>query len=241
MQQKELVEFCIGRLKSVYSLRITNPNSEPYQISLTSGKMVIGRMVNCDIVINDTSASRRHAEIFYDLMTGMVTINDLNSSNGTYVNRQRIARLSRLQNGDVIRIGQTVMYLTRITDTPTDRKGIAGTHLFTRELVLEAVDEHPITLNEITEELNTVADVDSAVNLVKDLIKRSLGADVCEIILARDFGKLAMGNADNLMVRAIRNSSVEAGPLALCVPVMSGQKPFALIYLEKKSPGGATF
>ncbi len=217
----------------MYSLKITNPNSESYQINLTSGKMVIGRMINCDIVINDTSASRRHAEIFYDSMTGLVTINDLKSSNGTYINREKITRLSRLQNGDVIRIGQTVMYLTKITETPGDQKGVAGTRLFTRELVLEAVDEHPITLNEITEKLNTVVDVDSAISLVIDLIKRSLGVDVCEIILAQDFNKIIRENADNLMVRVIRNSSVEASPLALCVPVISGEKPFALIYMER--------
>lgn len=225
----------------MYSLTITNPNSESHQVKLTPGKMVIGRMAGCDIVINDTSASRRHAEIFYDSMTELVTINDLKSSNGTYINRGRIARLSRLQNGDVIRIGQTVMNLTKITGSLTDQKGITGTRLFTRELVLEAVDEHPITLNEITEKLNTMVDIDSAVSLVMDLVKRSLGVDVCEIILARDFNKIVMENAEDLRVRAIRNSSVEASPLALCVPVMSGEKPFALIYLERNRSGAHSF
>jgi len=225
----------------MYSLTITNPNSEPHHIKLTSGKMVIGRTVNCDIVINDTSASRRHAEIFYDSNTEMVTINDLKSSNGTYVNRQRITRLSRLQNGDVIRIGQTEMHLTKITNALTEQKSIAGTHLFTHELVLEAVDEHPIPLNEITEKLNTVVDIDSATSLVIGLIKRSLGVDVCEIVLARDFTKIDMGNAENPMVRAIRNSSVEASSLALCVPVMSGEKPFALIYMERNQSEARPF
>jgi len=225
----------------VYSITITNPNSESQQIKLTAGKTVIGRMVNYDIVINDTSASRRHAEIFYDPLTELVTINDLKSSNGTYVNREKVTRLSRLQGGDVIRIGQTVMYLTKIADTVADQKGIAGTRLFTRELVLEAVDEHPITLNEITEELNDVVDVESAVSLVENLVKRSLGVDICEIILAQDFNRISMGDPENLMVKAIRNSSVEATPLALCVPVISGEKPFALMYLERTRPGSHPF
>ena len=217
----------------MYSLTITNPNSEPHQIKLTSGKMVIGRTVSCDIVINDTSASRRHAEIFYDSITEMVTINDLKSSNGTYVNRQRITKLSRLQNGDVIRIGQTAMHLTKITNATTEQKNVPGTRLFTRELVLEAVDKHPIPLNEITEKLNMAVDIDSALCLVIDLIKSSLGADICEIILAQNFNKIDMGNTENPRVRAIRNSSIEAGPLALCVPVISGEKPYALIYMER--------
>ena len=240
MQHRKIDEFCC-RVEIVYSLTITNPDSESHQIKLTSGKMVIGRTVNCDIVINDASASRRHAEIFYDPMTELATINDLHSSNGTYINRQRITRLSRLQNGDVIRIGQTVMYVTKISNTTPDQKGIPGTHLFTRELVLEAVDEHPITLNEITEKLNTVVDIDSAISLVIDLIKRSLGVDVCEIVLAQDFGKISMENANDLMVRTIRNSSVEATPRTLCVPVMSGEKPFALIYMERNRPEAHPF
>ncbi len=225
----------------MYSLRITNPNSEPHQIKLTAGKMVMGRMASCDIVINDASASRRHADIFYDSMTELVTINDLKSSNGTYVNRQRITRLSRLQDGDVIRIGETVMYLTKIAEIPTSQQGISGTRLLTRELVLEALDEHPITLNEITEQLNTVVDVDSAISLVIDLIKRSLGADVCRIVQARDFNKIVLENTEELMLRAIRNSTVEASPQAICVPVTSGKKPFALIYLERNRPEAQPF
>jgi class 3 adenylate cyclase/pSer/pThr/pTyr-binding forkhead associated (FHA) protein len=225
----------------MWSLTITNPRSEPLQIKLTPGKLVIGRMATSDIVINDVAASRRHAEIFFDSISELVAINDLKSSNGTYVNHQRITGFYRLQNGDVIRIGQTEMHLTKITNTVTDQKDISGTRLFTRELVLEAIDENPIPLNEITEKLNTVVDIDSAISLVIDLIKRTIGVDVCEIILAQNFNKINMENENNLMVRAIRNSSVEISPLALCVPVTSGEKPFALIYLEKIRPGAHPF
>ena len=108
-------------------------------------------------------------------------------------------------------------------------------------MVLEAVDEHPIPLNEITEELNTVVDINSANRLVIDMIKRTMGVDVCEIILAADFKKINMENPDNLMVRTIRNSSVEASPLALCVPVIGGGKPYALIYMEKNRPEARPF
>ncbi len=121
----------------MWSLTITNPRSEPLQIKLTPGKMLIGRLVTSDIVINDSAASRRHAEIYFDSVSEVVSINDLKSSNGTYVNRQKITGFYRLQNGDVIRIGQTVMHLTKITNVATDQKDISGTRHFTRELVLE--------------------------------------------------------------------------------------------------------
>jgi hypothetical protein len=203
--------------------------------------MLIGRINTSDIVINDVAASRRHAEIYFDSMSEVVSINDLKSSNGTYVNRQKITGFYRLQNGDVIRIGQTVMHLTKISNTAGDLTGISGTRHFTRELVLEAIDEHPILLYEITEKLNTVVNIDSAIRLVIDLIKRSMGVDVCEIILAQDFNKIILEGADNLKVKAIRNSSVESIPLALCVPVISSEKPLALIYLEKNRTGALPF
>jgi class 3 adenylate cyclase len=225
----------------MWSLTITNPKSEPIQIKLTPGKMSIGRAVTSDIVINDVAASRRHAELYFDSMSEVVKINDLKSSNGTYVNRQKITGYYRLQNGDVIRIGQTVMHLTKITDAEAVQKDISGTHLFTRELVLESVEEHPILLNEITEKLNTVDNIDSAISLVTDLIKRSMGVDICEIILAKNFNIMNIEGADNLKVSAIRKSSIEISPLAMCVPVISSEKPLALIYLEKNRPGATPF
>ena len=113
----------------MWSMTITSPKSKPLQIKLTSGKMMIGRMVTSDIVINDTAASRRHAEIYFDSMTEMFGINDLKSSNGTYVNRQKISGFYRLHDGDVIRIGQTEMHLAKITDAGAIQKDISGTTL----------------------------------------------------------------------------------------------------------------
>ena len=225
----------------MWSLTITNPKSEPVQIKLVPGKMLIGRMVTSDIVINDVAASRRHAEIYFDSVSEVASINDLNSSNGTYVNRHKITGFYRLQSGDVIRIGQTVMYLTKITNSEADQKGLSGTQLFTRELVLEAVDEHPILLYEITEKLNTVVDIPSTISLVTDLIKRAMGVDICEIILAQNFNKINIEGANKLKGRAIQNSSIEESPLALCLPVIGSGKPLALIYLEKNRPGAQPF
>jgi class 3 adenylate cyclase len=225
----------------MWSLTITNPKSEPVQIKIIPGKMSIGRLVTSDIVINDVAASRRHAEIYFDSVSEVVKINDLKSSNGTYVNRQKITGYYRLQNQDVIRIGQTIMHLVKISDSEIIQKGISGTRHFTRELVLEAVDEHPILLNEITEKLNTVDNLDSATNLIVDQIKKSMGVNICEIILAKDFNKINAEGADSLIVRAIRKSSIEVSPLSMCVPVISNDKPLALIYLEKTRQGATPF
>jgi len=223
----------------MWSLTITNPRSEPVQIKLVAGKMVLGRMETCDIVIKDGAASRKHAEIYYDPLPELVTIKDLRSSNGTYVNRQRIEGegFVRLRDGDVIRIGQAVMHLARLPDRPTEQKGLTGTRQFTRELVLEAVDEHPILFQEITEKLNTVVDLDTAIRQVTELIKKAMGVDVCRIILSENFKNLSAGGADDLVVRSIRNSSVESNPMSLVVPVIGAGKPLALLYMERNRSG----
>jgi class 3 adenylate cyclase/pSer/pThr/pTyr-binding forkhead associated (FHA) protein len=217
----------------MWFLKITSPKSKPLQIKLTPGKMVIGRMTSNDILVDDDAASRRHAEIFFDPLTEMLRINDLGSSNGTYVNRQRISGYFRLHDRDVIRIGQTELQLVNIDSPDAVWKETSGTSMLTREMVLEAVDEHPILLNELTEQLNTVVDADSANSLLIEMIKRSLGVDVCEIIPAADFKKKKLENPDNLMARTIQKSTIETSPLALCVPVIGGGKPYALIYMER--------
>jgi class 3 adenylate cyclase len=225
----------------MWNLTITNPGSEPIQIKLKPGKMVIGRRVTSDIVVTDSAASRRHAEIYLDSISEMATITDLKSSNGTYINHQRINGLYRLQNDDVIRIGQTVMHLTKIANEAADQQGISGTRLFNRELVLEAVDENPMLFYEITEKLNTVVDLDSAISQVIDLTKRAMGVDVCEIILAKDFNSLNMEDENDLVVKAIKSSSVEASPMILCVPIIGGGKPLGMIHLEKNRPEARPF
>jgi hypothetical protein len=65
---------------------------------------VIGRDPGCDLVLNDTRCSRRHA-VVEDRPEGLV-VRDLESANGTYVNGRRVER-ARLQPGDTILLGDT--------------------------------------------------------------------------------------------------------------------------------------
>lgn len=62
----------------------------------------IGRHPQCTLTVNQPSVSRRHAKLFFDGNTCVVE--DLGSSNGTYVNNQRITR-SALRSGDELRCG----------------------------------------------------------------------------------------------------------------------------------------
>ena len=74
-------------------------------------KTLVGRS-DSDIIVKDLEASRQHARI--DVMGERVILRDLNSTNGTFVNEQRIATVN-LDNQQEFRIGTTVFMLI-ITD-----------------------------------------------------------------------------------------------------------------------------
>jgi pSer/pThr/pTyr-binding forkhead associated (FHA) protein len=70
---------------------------------------VLGRGSTCDLVVGDGRASRRHARLV--VKANSVTIEDLESSNGVFVNGKRIAELYPLEDGDQFQIGSAAFIL----------------------------------------------------------------------------------------------------------------------------------
>jgi ABC transport system ATP-binding/permease protein len=63
------------------------------------GELILGReSASADLVIEDPGVSRRHARVLTE--TGAVIVEDLGSSNGTYVNGERISGAVELAAGD---------------------------------------------------------------------------------------------------------------------------------------------
>ena len=67
--------------------------------------IVIGRGLDCDLVVSDSLASRRHAQL--NLTDNTLTVCDLGSSNGTFVNGQRVTEPTAVPVGSQLRIGGT--------------------------------------------------------------------------------------------------------------------------------------
>ncbi|MEJ2143149.1 MAG: FHA domain-containing protein [Gammaproteobacteria bacterium] len=79
-------------------------NNQPVKsIPLPEGGISIGRSGENDIFLNDETISARHAKIYTYYNTSY--IEDLDSTNGTYINGKKIQK-HLIKPGDVVQIGQ---------------------------------------------------------------------------------------------------------------------------------------
>ena len=150
----------------------------------------------------------------------------------------------------------------RKAEVTTSSAPEADTQPLTLELLLEAVDQHAVLLYEVAQRLNTVLDLQTALAEVSRLMRISMGAQKCEVILAEHFGQLAeLGFPTTIARRAIERRSVVAIPdlsamtdrtlgqsalllhvrAVLCVPVLIGEEVVALTYVYKTDPASRPF
>jgi class 3 adenylate cyclase len=237
--------FNVGQIQIeavMWRLNVSEPNTDARIVELRDGKVRIGRHAENDIVLQDVSASRAHAEVFLDSGNSQVVVNDLNSTNGTYVNRQRISGSFNLQSNDVIRIGQAVIHVIDESQIKLGTQNPRGTHRFTRELLLESLDEHAVLLYEVSKRLNTIVDIEQAMNEVRGMMKRTMSIDNCLIVHYKDFPEIGNILPGSSALNAIRHHSAEVTPTAMFVPVISGeQEMLGLMYFSKGRSGTRPF
>jgi len=73
-------------------------------------ELTVGRAAGCQITLDDTYASQVHARIF--MRDDQLYVEDLGSTNGTYLNRRKVSAPMVVSHGDQIQIGSTVMEVT---------------------------------------------------------------------------------------------------------------------------------
>jgi hypothetical protein len=90
-------------------MTITNGPTAGTRADLSTGMIMIGRGSDCQLVLEDDYVSTRHARV----VTGDsgLYIEDLGSTNGTYVNGMRITAPTTITLQDTVRIGKTVLKL----------------------------------------------------------------------------------------------------------------------------------
>jgi len=240
----------------MWSLTLRSPEGKPREFTIRAPRTTLGRRSDNDIVIADISASRLHAEIEYDPTADTLTLRDLGSTNGTYVNRERLTQLHRLEHQDVIRIGEHIITIARFHTSESLGTGRKETHPLTRDILLESIDQHAILLYEIAGKLNNILDIDTALKEVSEMMQTTLGAEKCELILSEQFNTLGeMGFPTSIANLAIeRKSAVIIPDMAeeeerygmsaylyrvrsvLCVPIVHGDEVLGLIYMYKTNP-----
>jgi FHA domain len=89
-----------------HHLVIVQPQSAVRRIALT-GSLTIGRSAPCGLLLEGGEVSRAHCRV--DVTDDDVTVTDLNSTNGTYVDDQRVTDTTKLLHGALLRVGGYVM------------------------------------------------------------------------------------------------------------------------------------
>ena len=87
----------------MHRLSLSVPGAPDKFYELSAEEMILGRESGVHIQVPDPSVSRRHARLAWH--GGQFWIEDLGSSNGTYVNGQRLAGPYPLQRDDQIGLG----------------------------------------------------------------------------------------------------------------------------------------
>ncbi|MFL5867100.1 MAG: FHA domain-containing protein, partial [Thermoleophilaceae bacterium] len=88
---------------------------------LLTGTTVVGRDPGADVVIADSEISTKHAA--FDLVDSGIAVQDLGSTNGTFVNGQRVTGSQPLQPGDRIQLGTTVVEVQWPVQTTAEQVG----------------------------------------------------------------------------------------------------------------------
>lgn len=98
-------------------------------IVLPPGRILVGRGIECGVRFNDPTISRRH--LVLEVAGDALSVEDTSSTNGTWVNSQRLKGRRLLKHGDVLQMGRRVTRVELKVDqdsheliTPTDLPGI---------------------------------------------------------------------------------------------------------------------
>ena len=93
-------------------------------LAVAESEALIGRDPACAVCLNDASVSRRHARIRISADARAALLDDLESTNGTYIGRRRVEEEPmRLVDGNVIKVGSVELTFREAADAlaPTRR------------------------------------------------------------------------------------------------------------------------
>ncbi len=138
-------------LSSGFALRFISGKYQGGEYPLPSEReIVIGRGGELDIVLVEDMVSRKHAKI--TTQQGKIVIQDLGSTNGTFVNGEKIKR-ARLKEGDRVLIGTSILKLIAEADANDENVGATKEELNQRldELGKKQANKGDVTSGDLSE------------------------------------------------------------------------------------------
>lgn len=207
------------------------------------GEVIIGRSPSCQIPLEDSKVSRRHARIA--LEDGQARVSDLGSRNGTVVNGEKIETEAVLLPGDRVQVGDTTVLFeppTKAALTETDKEGElisqpieellpaigAEAAVYATGVSLLSATSESMVLRRAAEELARGVSADKAAALLGGteglLTAAVIGAEAVEV--PRSLVKAALERKESCRVAGV-----------VCAPLLaSGGAPFGILYAERVEP-----
>ena len=97
--------------RPVAHLRVVEPAAQRGRTYDLADELTIGRAAGCQIPLDDSYASQLHARVFR--RNGDLLVEDLGSTNGTFLNRKKVESAVPIRKGDRLQVGKTVLELTK--------------------------------------------------------------------------------------------------------------------------------
>jgi pSer/pThr/pTyr-binding forkhead associated (FHA) protein len=100
-----------GRSGPATKLRVVDPPDQRGKVYDLGDELTVGRAAGCQIPLDDTYVSQLHARVFR--RDGQLYVEDLGSTNGTYLNRKKVSGPMAIRRGDRLQIGKVVLEVSR--------------------------------------------------------------------------------------------------------------------------------
>lgn len=100
-----------SRRSTSLALEFIEPHDRAGERIDVDAALTIGRAADCDLSLSDTYLSSRHARLAND--QGDLSIEDLGSTNGTYVNQELVDGRVHLERGDIVQVGGVLFEVVR--------------------------------------------------------------------------------------------------------------------------------
>jgi pSer/pThr/pTyr-binding forkhead associated (FHA) protein len=92
-------------------LRVLEPTEQRGRVYDLADEVTVGRAPGCGVSLPDVTVSQLHARVFRQ--DGRLYVEDLGSTNGTWLNRTRVGPAVALKRGDRVQVGSTVLEVAK--------------------------------------------------------------------------------------------------------------------------------